>query len=147
MVFSTGLIACFLTHVVVLTRVREFVIRRSARVLSFLLATFASFAQFRVVAIDIEQWDRWISRALDGFVAGLDLDADGVAETVFGFCLDNIATGRIALNVKAGLFDKVTKNYGSRNLSHAELYVRRERMGRGECRLVCVVVGIMWAWF
>lgn len=35
------------------------------------------------------------------------MEADGVVEAVFGFCLDNISSGRVALNVKAGLFDKV----------------------------------------
>eukprot|EP00903_Cladosiphon_okamuranus_P011333 g10683.t1 len=50
---------------------------------------------------------RWVSKALDAFVSGVDVEADGVAEAVFGFCLDNIAGKRVPASVKATLFDKV----------------------------------------
>lgn len=50
---------------------------------------------------------RWVSKALDAFVSGLDVEADGVAEAVFGFCLDSIAGKRVPASVKATLFDKV----------------------------------------
>lgn len=51
--------------------------------------------------------DRWVSKALDAFVSGLDVEATGVAEAVFGFCLDSIAEKRVPNSVKATLFDKV----------------------------------------
>lgn len=35
------------------------------------------------------------------------MEADGVAEAVFGFCLDSIAAKRVPASVKATLFDKV----------------------------------------
>lgn len=57
--------------------------------------------------IAVRKNGRWVSRALDGFVAGLDIEADGVVEAVFGFCLDRISIDRVAVNVKAALFDKV----------------------------------------
>lgn len=50
---------------------------------------------------------RWVSRALDAFVSGLDVEANGVAEAVFGFCLDNLTDKRVGASVKATLFDKV----------------------------------------
>lgn len=50
---------------------------------------------------------RWVFKALDAFVSGLDLEADGVAEAVFGFCLDNISAKRVGASVKATLLDKV----------------------------------------
>lgn len=53
---------------------------------------------------------RWISRALDAFVSGLDIEATGVAQEVFGFCLDHISNKRVPVNVKAAVFDKVTTN-------------------------------------
>lgn len=40
-------------------------------------------------------------------MSGLDVERDGVAEAVFGFCLDKIASGRVAASTKATLFDKV----------------------------------------
>eukprot|EP00752_Nemacystus_decipiens_P003549 g3275.t1 len=50
---------------------------------------------------------RWVSKALAAFVSGLDVEADGVAEAVFDFCLDSIAGKRVPASVKATLFDKV----------------------------------------
>lgn len=44
---------------------------------------------------------------MDAFVSGLDVEANGVAEAVFGFCLNNIADKRIGASVTATLFDKV----------------------------------------
>lgn len=51
---------------------------------------------------------RWISRALDAFVFGLDIEAAGVAQKVFGFCLDHVSNKTVPVNVKAAVFDKVT---------------------------------------
>lgn len=43
-------------------------------------------------------------------MSGLDIEAAGVAQEVFGFCLDHISNKRVPVNVKATVFDKVTDN-------------------------------------
>lgn len=50
---------------------------------------------------------RWVSKALGAFVSWLDVEASGVAEAVFDFCLNSIADRRVPASVKATLFDKV----------------------------------------
>lgn len=44
---------------------------------------------------------------MDAFVSRVDVEADGVAEAVFGFCLRKISVQRVPVSVKATLFDKV----------------------------------------
>ncbi|CAM9437887.1 unnamed protein product, partial [Discosporangium mesarthrocarpum] len=50
---------------------------------------------------------RWVSLSLNAFVSGLDLDAKGVPESVFGFCMDRLDGKIVHPMVKAVLFDKV----------------------------------------
>ncbi|CAM9566377.1 unnamed protein product, partial [Ectocarpus sp. 13 AM-2016] len=50
---------------------------------------------------------RWVEKALDAFVSGLDVEASGVAEAVLGFCLDKLTAGRVGASVRTILFDKV----------------------------------------
>lgn len=50
---------------------------------------------------------RWVDKALDAFISGLDVEARGVAEDVLGFCLDKLTAGRVGASVRTILFDKV----------------------------------------